>query len=158
MHHLKHLLKTPRYSYERSDPWCGVHPLHTVNDVLLTTCVACLSAFIRERSSQKAAADVDIEMGLAVMRGLSVPYEPEPVKLPKDIGGGTIGDALAAACAKVAAIREEIAEAGFLVKPLQPHHALRVKDTAIVGCTCGLRFTTEDEAVRHQAAVAQILE
>lgn len=24
----------------------------------------------------------------------------------------------------------------------------------VVGCTCGLRFTTEDEAVRHQAAVA----
>jgi hypothetical protein len=24
----------------------------------------------------------------------------------------------------------------------------------IIGCTCGLRFTTEDEAARHQAAVA----
>ncbi len=49
-------------------------------------------------------------------------------------------------------------EAGFLAKPLQPHLALAKftagKGTAIVGCTCGLRFTTEDEAVRHQAAVA----
>lgn len=36
----------------------------------------------------------------------------------------------------------------------KPHHALLVKDTAIVGCTCGLRFTAEDEAARHQAAVA----
>lgn len=45
-------------------------------------------------------------------------------------------------------------EAGFLAKPLQPHHALLLKDTAIVGCTCGLRFTTEDEATRHQAAAA----
>jgi hypothetical protein len=68
-----------------------------------------------------------------------------------EANGGTIGEALAAACAKVAAIREEIAEAGFLAKP---HHALLVKDTAIVGCTCGLRFTAEDEAARHQAAVA----
>ncbi len=31
---------------------------------------------------------------------------------------------------------------------------MSMKDTTIVGCTCGLRFTTEDEATRHQAAAA----
>ena len=39
-----------------------------------------------------------------------------------EAAGGTIGDALAAVCAKVAATREEIAEAGFqaAVAPKEP--------------------------------------